>query len=361
MRSMYDVNDLSKYPFFRNLLETNGAAALHDSLTGLIARPFMLQFIHSLIDSSTPFTLILIDLDNFKDINDNYGHKTGDGVLSHIGSGVREFFGNDGIAGRFGGDEFMAVYFKSNAYSDIHNMFDAIYGPKGVFRKELEINGIRLFVTATVGSASFPDNAHDFDTLFSMIDKALYRGKSKGRNCYIIYVESKHAHLEIPTLARRSLYDTFRQMEAAFIGEGTALEKLAWAFLPVQENLRMQKLLWIDGNDALIDIQTGEALGTFPSIGALMVNGMYAATNFRDLYQRQRSLCEALKGFGMESTLIMQVNHHRPEYGFLIVCPEIHTMHMWQDEETAAVFLLCHMLANHLEKQQVCGSNPEPG
>ena len=351
MRCLYDVTYLSRYPFFRKLLETSGAAALHDSLTGLIARPFMLQFIHSLIDSSTPFTLVMIDLDNFKDINDNYGHKTGDGVLAHIGSGVREFFGEDGVAGRFGGDEFMAVYLKSNDYGDVHDLFDRIYGAEGVFRKKMVIHGTDLFVTATVGSASFPDNAQDFDTLFAMIDKALYRGKSKGRNCYIIYVESKHAHLEIPKLAKRSLYDTFRQMETAFSGEGTALEKLAWAFLPVQENLRMRKLLWLDGNSALIDIETGNALGTFHNVGAMMENGMYAATNFSEMYQHQHNLCETLKSLGMESTLIMQVNHHHPEYGFLIVCPEIHTMHLWQDEEAAAVFVLCHMLANHLEKQ----------
>ena len=345
------MNYLSRYPFFRKLLETNGAATLHDSLTGLIARPFMLDFIHSLIDSSTPFTVILIDLDNFKDINDNYGHKTGDGVLSHVGESVRKFFGEDGIAGRFGGDEFMAVYFKSTAYDAIHHLFDQIYGVHGVFRKKIEINGVELFITATVGSACFPDNAQDFDGLFAKIDKALYRGKSKGRNCYIIYVESKHAHLEIPTLAKRSLYDTFRQMEAAFNGEGTVLEKLAWAFLPVQENLRMRKLFWVDGKDRLMDIQTGNALGTFPNMGAMMDNGMYAATNFGDMYQYQYNLCETLKSFGMESALIMQVNHHRPEYGFLIVCPEIHTMRLWQDEETAAIFVLCHMLANYLEKQ----------
>ena len=348
---MYDVNYLSTYPFFRKLLETSGAAALHDSLTGLIARPFMLQFIHSLIDSATPFTLVMIDLDNFKDINDNYGHKTGDGVLSHIGESVRTFFGEDGIAGRFGGDEFMAVYFKSNSYDDIHDLFDRIYSAQGVFRKKLAISGTELFVTATVGSACFPDNARDYDTLFSMIDKALYRGKSKGRNCYIIYVESKHAHLEIPSLATRSLYDTFRQMEAAFSGEGTVLEKLSWAFLPVQENLRMHRLLWLDGNDRLTDVQTGTALGTFSNVGMLMEKGMYAATNFSDMYQHQHDLCETLKNLGMESTLIMQVAHHHPEYGFLIVCPEIHTMRLWQDEETAAVFMLCHMLANHLEKQ----------
>ncbi len=351
MKRMYSVNKLSTYPYFQKQLETVGAAALHDALTGVIARPFMLGFIHALIDDGVPFTLAMIDLDNFKDVNDNYGHKTGDGVLAYVGNSAREFFGKDGIVGRFGGDEFLAVYFKSNAYGDIHDLFDEIYGPRGVLRKEVEVNGVRPFITATVGSAAFPDNARDFDTLFATIDKALYRGKSKGRNCYIIYVAAKHAHLEIPKLTKRSLYAAFREMEASFEGEGTIREKLSWAFLGAQDNLRMQKLLWIDGQNVMTDMQTGETLGRFPDVGQVLENGIYAATNFNELYHLNRPLCTALKSIGMESALIMQVDRRRPEFGYLVVCPEAHTMRLWQDEEIAAVYVLGLMLAHQLEKE----------
>lgn len=349
---MYDVNDLSRYPYFKKQLETFGAVALHDALTGVIARPFMIDFIHALIDAGTPFTLAMLDLDNFKDINDNYGHKTGDGVLAYVGQKARDFFGTDGIVGRFGGDEFLAVYFKSNVYQDVHDLFDHIYGKDGVFRKEVTVNNVTAFVTATVGSASYPENARDFDTLFSLIDKALYRGKSKGRNCYIIYVESKHAHLEIPKMTKRSLYDTFRQLGEAFDEVGTVEEKLAWAFLSIQENLRMHKLLWIDGNSVMTDVQTRDALGSYPEVSELMTSGLYAATNFRDMYNHSPALADALKGLGMESALIMQVDHHFPAFGYLVVCPEIHTMHLWQDEEIAAVYVLGRMLAGELKKAE---------
>ena len=349
---MYDVNYLSTYPFFKKQLETFGAVALHDALTGVIARSFMIGFIHSLIDANTPFALAMIDLDNFKDINDNYGHKTGDGVLAYVGEKTRAFFGNDGIVGRFGGDEFLAVYFRSNSYQDIHDLFDRIYGAGGVLRKEITLNGATPFITATIGSAAFPDNAQDYDTLFSLIDKALYRGKSKGRNCYIIYVESKHAHLEIPTLAKRSLYDTFRQMGAAFDEEGTVQEKLSWSLLPVQENLRMTRLLWIDGQNVMHDAQTGENMGVYPEVAEMVKNGLYAATNFRDMYNYSHALADALKEIGMESALIMQVDHHHPELGYLVVCPEVHTMHLWQDEEIAAFYVLCRMLAGELKKKE---------
>ncbi len=350
---MYDVNYLSTYPYFEKQLETFGAVALHDALTGVIARSFMIGFIHSLIDAGTPFTLAMIDLDNFKDINDNYGHKTGDGVLAYVGEKARSFFGTDGIVGRFGGDEFLAVYLKSNDYQDIHDLFGRIYGEDGVLRRDVTVNGVTLFITATLGSASFPENAQDYDTLFSLIDKALYRGKSKGRNCYIIYVESKHAHLEIPKMSKRSLYDTFRQMGAAFDGEGTVREKLTWSLLTVQENLRMTRLLWIDKAFVMHDAQTGDSLGAYPEVAGMMKNGIYAATNFSDMYNYSHALANALKGIGMESVLIMQVDHHRPELGYLVVCPEVHTMHLWQDEEIASIYVLCRMLAQELGKQRV--------
>ena len=350
---MYDVNYLSTYPFFEKQLETFGAVALHDALTGVIARPFILGFVHALIDAGTPFTLAMIDLDNFKDINDNYGHKTGDAVLASVGEKIRAFFGTDGIVGRFGGDEFLTVYLKSNAYDDIHDLFDGLYSrTDGVFRKEMTVNGVTTFVTATVGSASFPDNARDFDTLFSLIDKALYRGKSKGRNCYIIYVESKHASLEIPKMSKRSLYDTFRQLGAAFDEEGSVHEKLAWAFRTIEENLRMHRLLWIDGKYVMHDAQTGDVLGVYPEVAGMVKNSLYAATNFSDMYNYSHALADALKGIGMESALIMQVTHRRRELGYLVVCPEVHTMHLWQDEEIAAIYVLCRMLAQELMKQR---------
>ena len=99
------------------------------------------------------------------------------------------------------------------------------------------------------------------------------------------------------------------------------------------------------------DAQTGEAMGAYPEVAGMMKNGLYAATNFRDMYNHSHALADALKAIGMESALIMQVDHHHPELGYLVVCPEVHTMHLWQDEEIAAIYVLCRMLAGELEKR----------
>ncbi len=66
-----------------------------------------------------------------------------------------------------------------------------------------------MYVTATLGSASYPENATDFELLFGIMDKALYRGKSKGRNCFIIYVLEKHMYLDMNALNKHTLFDSY--------------------------------------------------------------------------------------------------------------------------------------------------------
>ena len=130
---MYSAEYLARYPFFRELLQTAPLSAVHDSLTGLIARPHILRFIRSLIDVKTPFVLGIIDLDNFKSINDNYGHRTGDEMLALVAGQLRSFFGEDGVVGRYGGDEFLFVYFGCTDYDGLHRFLDDMYLTDTVF------------------------------------------------------------------------------------------------------------------------------------------------------------------------------------------------------------------------------------
>ncbi|MBQ7305434.1 MAG: GGDEF domain-containing protein, partial [Clostridia bacterium] len=83
-----------------------------DSLTGLVSRKYMIGFIQHLIENGVPFTLALLDLDNFKFINDTYGHKIGDGVLAGLAGDLEKYLEDYGIAGRYGGDEFLIINFR---------------------------------------------------------------------------------------------------------------------------------------------------------------------------------------------------------------------------------------------------------
>lgn len=339
---MYQAEYLSTFPYFRQTMENVSLASLHDALTGTIARRYMLEFVHDLIRRGVPFTLAMIDLDNFKSINDHYGHATGDELLIQVGENLREMVGRDGLAGRFGGDEFLTVYLKCNEYDHIHAFYDTFYWSGRLFRRDYTVSGHTLYITATLGSAAFPQDAGDYDGLFALVDKTLYRGKSKGRNCFIIYVAAKHAHLEIPTLARHSLFETLRLTAEGYREGADAEDRLRRGFQPIRENLRMSALLFIRPDGSLRDVTAGREQGAVGGVDALMENGVYAATDLKACEQMNPALAAALTEAGFESALFFRVEGR----GCLVFCPEAHTLHIWQDEERSAAFFLAWLAAN---------------
>ena len=345
---MYSSEQLARYPFFRELLRETPLASMHDGLTGLIARPYILRFVQALIADEIPFVMGIVDLDNFKSINDNYGHRTGDEMLIMIAQELQSFYGEDGLVGRYGGDEFLFVYFGCTDYDGIHRFFDDMYAKGGVFRKNLLVRDRTLFSTATVGCAVYPTDADSFEGLFALADKTLYRGKSKGRNCFIIYVPEKHDHLEIPTLARRSLYDTFARMADEFDRGGSTEEKLRLAFLPVRDNLRMYRLFFVDTENRLFDLDSGD-VGVIEPLGGLLQHGLFTAHSLEELKRYCPSLDRVLNELGFESVMVSEVVCSGRVFGYLVFCPEVHTLHMWQENESVAAFFLSRMLARHLE------------
>ena len=348
---MYSVEQLSRYPFFQLLLRQTPLAALHDSLTGLIARQHILPFIQSLIAEQTSFALSIVDLDNFKSINDNYGHRTGDEMLSRTAAELQRVTGERGVVGRYGGDEFLIVTFGSIDYNGVHAFLDSLYAEGGVFRRDLLIRGRSIFSTATVGCAVYPRDTDSFEGLFALIDKALYRGKSKGRNCFIIYVPEKHAQLEIPALARRSLYDTFIWMAAGFDKGTNIADKLRLAFVPIRDHLRMHRLFYLDAAGQLRDVSDGAALGPVDGPEALVENGLYTTRDLDELAARCPRLAERIGERGFASVLISELSLSGRCFGYLIFCPEAHTSHIWQDHECAAAFFLSRLTAQYLEAQ----------
>lgn len=165
-----------------------------DSLTGVYERSAMEDFARTLIAKSRPFSLILIDGDNFKNVNDGYGHKVGDLVITLIAEKLRAAFRRCGVVGRFGGDEFIVIVPDVVGYDDIwrichdtHARFDDFSVP----------GHPAIFMTITVGLSRSPNDGSTYETLFEKADKALYRGKQKGRSCFIIYLDEKHRDIKV--------------------------------------------------------------------------------------------------------------------------------------------------------------------
>lgn len=207
---MYTVDDLKKYKYFDGA-ELNFVL---DSLTGVISRQYILDMARQLVNEKVPFAMCMMDLDNFKYINDSFGHEAGDKCLRIIADNLVRVTGDDGLVGRFGGDEFIILYLKSSKYDDVHDFFAKMYDADlGAVRRLIYIDNVRIFVTATIGSASFPNDTDNYNDLFQKMDKALYRGKMKGRNCYIVYVHEKHKDIVVNTRGTNSLLNKTQDLE----------------------------------------------------------------------------------------------------------------------------------------------------
>ncbi|MCS7165430.1 MAG: GGDEF domain-containing protein [Candidatus Calescibacterium sp.] len=126
------------------------------------------------------FAVIMIDIDNFKKINDTYGHKAGDRVLSSVADVIRSRKRSTDIAARYGGEEFIIIL-------NVLNKLDAIkfcLSLKDIISKvEIDIGeGKRISVTCSFGISFYPEDSNDKDTLVKIADDNLYNSKNKGKN-----------------------------------------------------------------------------------------------------------------------------------------------------------------------------------
>lgn len=166
----------------------------YDSLTHVLNRETTFMYIDNLLERKVPFSMVICDLDNFKYVNDTYGHMIGDKVLCKCSANFMRITQDYGIVGRFGGDEFIIVAPNVVDYDDIWKKCREISFSTTDLKID-ELHGSNI--TLTSGLSRYPGDGEDIKTLMEKADKALYRGKQKGRNCFIIYLHEKHANIEI--------------------------------------------------------------------------------------------------------------------------------------------------------------------
>ncbi|MBR5166104.1 MAG: GGDEF domain-containing protein [Ruminococcus sp.] len=166
--------------------------ASNDQLTGIFNKQTFNDRTSDRLDSSLSIerhALILLDLDNFKGINDTLGHAYGDKVLAKTGSILRAEFSTEDFLGRVGGDEFCVLVNSSPSgdtkYEDfirekcetLCNAYRAYYsGDKGDYK-----------ISASIGVSFFPEDGSTFDELYAASDKALYSAKKCGKDSYAFY------------------------------------------------------------------------------------------------------------------------------------------------------------------------------
>lgn len=344
---MYTREQLSRYPYFAEVYASGDVSGVVDALTGLVSRRYMVGFIQDLVARGVPFRLALLDLDNFKFINDTYGHRIGDGMLAGVSGDLQTYLEDYGVAGRYGGDEFLIVNFRDHTYDETKRFFAGMYTDYSVLRKNIMLGECEPFITGTIGSAAFPEDACTYAALFSLIDKALYRGKTKGRNCYIIYVEAKHRDISITELAGRSKYAVFHDLACRFDAPTAPADKLRAMLDVLKEAMRVSDVYCAGRDGVLRSVGTGEALGEVTDLDRLVGEDTFTTNEIPGLASvapGMHALCMA-KAF--ETLMAIRIGIGGETFGYLL-CAEPRTLRIWQDDELAILFFAARMLAMHL-------------
>jgi diguanylate cyclase (GGDEF)-like protein len=158
--------------------------AYHDALTGLYNRLYLYEKLDVELSTTSNAAILFIDLDNFKFVNDAFGHVVGDELLKAIGSRLLKLSDENNMLIRLGGDEFV-FYCK-----DIHSSLTAeSFAQKiiNTFEEQFKINNNSLIVTISIGIALFPENGESIEVLLSHADMAMYNVKDNGKNGYYFF------------------------------------------------------------------------------------------------------------------------------------------------------------------------------
>jgi diguanylate cyclase (GGDEF)-like protein len=160
-----------------------------DSLTQLLTKSASERNIRAaLSDNSKEAALLILDIDNFKQINDTLGHAFGDTIIHITGQCIRNSFRSTDILGRFGGDEFLIFMDGTQDKKLIENRLEYFHKQ---LKKDLIAFKDNVQIQISIGIALCPNTSHDYDELFQFADIALYKSKRNGKNLYTFYTQGE--------------------------------------------------------------------------------------------------------------------------------------------------------------------------
>lgn len=341
---MYDQNFLLNNEFLKDQDEE-----VLEPFLKCLNRKFIIMYAEYLIKKGTPFSMTLIDIDNFKLINDSYGHLVGDQILLNVTSKMMDYFDESTIVGRYGGDEFLIINTKDIEYDDIWNFLKGFY--QTVFRHSIQVEeNLDILTTITSGSVVFPKDGNDYNALFEKSDKALYRGKQKGRNCFIIYVDEKHKNIDInkrflslPYLINETFEIITKQKDYK--------KGLRNAFSFICNTISCTKMaLQINGKNLIMYSKTDDNL---PSLNDIIDDSLFDEnkTLFVNDYSSFKYYNKVLHSYcwnnKIKSLAILKLNFGDEDLGYL-VCVDSSIKRIWQQTDTCIFQFIAKMASTFL-------------
>lgn len=170
---------------YSNKLKRLVEEATTDGLTGLLRRDAYKYKVNNYLKNEVSAAFIMLDIDNFKTINDSFGHDVGDRILKEVADVFQSVINDDGISCRFGGDEFSIMLLNVNSKKDVINYLEDI-------REQIKLVKIRedknYNVTLSMGVKMINErySKKNFDDIYKECDVLLYKSKGNGKNQYTI-------------------------------------------------------------------------------------------------------------------------------------------------------------------------------
>ncbi len=160
--------------------------ASHDALTGLPNRRLMIEHIDQAMQRCKRYkksmALLFLDLNGFKPVNDQFGHKAGDEVLKQVAQRLTVAMRASDRVARFGGDEFVVLAEDIQEKEDVCGIVAKV--DEAIFRPFLLSEGVEVTISTSIGVAIYPRDADDMESLLRIADTAMYEAKNSASNCF---------------------------------------------------------------------------------------------------------------------------------------------------------------------------------
>lgn len=180
------IDNFRRRRLMKELEEARGimeSASQHDFLTGIPNRSKFMEDLETTIASGKPCTIMMIDIDDFKHINDNYGHTAGDDALRELAHRLKQMQSQILTPYRFAGDEFILLI-RSEQKKIVEK---TAYECRNLFSKSFVLAGTEMKVCGSIGISSYPRDAQDAEQLIINADDAMYEVKKSGKNNFAFY------------------------------------------------------------------------------------------------------------------------------------------------------------------------------
>ena len=158
--------------------------AYSDSLTGMNNRAWMRETLADKIQEGNPFAFIMMDMDNFKQINDTFGREVGDTLIKTYATRFQKYCGTKHLCAKMGGDEFSLIIDGPVTQADVLNIVGQL---RNLFGEVVNVKGQQFRITMSYGIAGCPNDGQNPDSLINAADTALYNAKIQGKDRPILF------------------------------------------------------------------------------------------------------------------------------------------------------------------------------